>query len=399
MFEGVCCELGAVLGGEATNLMRFEPDGTQTFLAGWNPPGVALALPVGMWIPLEGETALPRMMRTGRPERIDDYAGFSGALVEMIRGGRDRVGGHGADHRRRPALGGARGRQRRAVRISAPHRAADRELRRARRRRARQHRRPRAAPTPPRRAGGAATGGRARCPRSRPDGGLRAGLRGGRGTARGSDREPDPLRGRGQGQGGRRLGAAGPGGPARRHRFPARRRHRGRQGEPQRPPRARRRLHRASRRPPGPAPRGGDRVGRRRAGDCRRQALGGGGRGQRATGGVPAARGASARRIRGARRRRGGERRRPRAVARASRRAGGAAARRHARRPRARPGGGLRAGLRGGGNRARHRRHEPDPIRERRDADRPRRLECARGPGLSGRRRHPADGGRSGRRR
>ena len=48
VFEGVCCELGAVLGGEATNLMRFEPDGTQTFLAGWNPPGVALALPVGM---------------------------------------------------------------------------------------------------------------------------------------------------------------------------------------------------------------------------------------------------------------------------------------------------------------------------------------------------------------
>jgi GAF domain-containing protein len=85
VFEGVCCELGAVLGGEATNLMRFEPDGTQTFLAGWNPPGVALALPVGMWIPLEGNTALPRMMRTGRPERIDDYAGFSGARVEMIR--------------------------------------------------------------------------------------------------------------------------------------------------------------------------------------------------------------------------------------------------------------------------------------------------------------------------
>jgi signal transduction histidine kinase len=85
VFQCVCEELGMVLGGEATNLMRFEPDGTQAFVAGWNPPGVALALPVGMWIPLEGDTALPRMRRTGRPERIDDYAVFSGVRAEMIR--------------------------------------------------------------------------------------------------------------------------------------------------------------------------------------------------------------------------------------------------------------------------------------------------------------------------
>ena len=65
------------------------------------------------------------MMRTGRPERIDDYAGFAAPRRDDP-SGRDRVGGHGADHRRRPALGGARGRQRRDVRISAPHRAADR---------------------------------------------------------------------------------------------------------------------------------------------------------------------------------------------------------------------------------------------------------------------------------
>ena len=85
VFECVCEEVGMVLGGEATNLMRFESDGTQAFVAGWNPPGVALALPVGMELPLEGDTALPRMMRSGEAQRIDDYSGFSGARAEMVR--------------------------------------------------------------------------------------------------------------------------------------------------------------------------------------------------------------------------------------------------------------------------------------------------------------------------
>ena len=85
VFECVCEELGMVLGGEATNLMRIEPHGTQAFVAGWNPPGVTIALPVGMEFPLEGDTALPRMMRSGEAQRIDDYADFSGIRAEMIR--------------------------------------------------------------------------------------------------------------------------------------------------------------------------------------------------------------------------------------------------------------------------------------------------------------------------
>ncbi len=85
VFECVCEELGMVLGGEATNLMRFQPDGTQGFVAAWNPPGVAIALPVGMELPLEGDTALPRMMRSGEAQRIDDYADFGGARAEMVR--------------------------------------------------------------------------------------------------------------------------------------------------------------------------------------------------------------------------------------------------------------------------------------------------------------------------
>ncbi len=85
VFECVCEELGIGLGGEATNLMRFEADGTQTFVAAWNPPGKEIALPVGAVFPLEGDTALPRMLRSGEAQRIDDYSGFGGARAEMIR--------------------------------------------------------------------------------------------------------------------------------------------------------------------------------------------------------------------------------------------------------------------------------------------------------------------------
>ncbi len=85
VFECVCEELGSVLGGEATNLLRIEADGTQRILAGWNRPGVQISLPVGMALPPGGDTAIPRMMRSGRPERIDDYSRFNGPRAELVR--------------------------------------------------------------------------------------------------------------------------------------------------------------------------------------------------------------------------------------------------------------------------------------------------------------------------
>jgi signal transduction histidine kinase len=85
VFEAVCEEVGTVLGIEGTNLTRFEDDGTQTVLAGWSVHGTPI-FPVGGGVPLEGDAAVPKVSRSGRPERVDDYSGVDGKLADMIRG-------------------------------------------------------------------------------------------------------------------------------------------------------------------------------------------------------------------------------------------------------------------------------------------------------------------------
>jgi signal transduction histidine kinase len=84
VFARVCEEVGTVLGIEGTNLTRFEGDGTQTVLAGWSVHG-APVFPVRGGVPMEGDAAVPRVARSGRPERVDDYADVGGELAEMIR--------------------------------------------------------------------------------------------------------------------------------------------------------------------------------------------------------------------------------------------------------------------------------------------------------------------------
>ena len=84
VFACVCAEVGTVLGVNSTNLTRFESDGTQTVLAGWSVHG-APVFPVGGGVPLGGAAAVAKVSRSGRPERVDDYAELPGALPEQIR--------------------------------------------------------------------------------------------------------------------------------------------------------------------------------------------------------------------------------------------------------------------------------------------------------------------------
>jgi signal transduction histidine kinase len=84
VFNCVCEEVGTVLGIAGTNLTRFEDDGTQTVLAGWSVNGTPI-FPVGPGVPLEGDAAVAKVSRSGRPERVDDYGAVGGRLVEMIR--------------------------------------------------------------------------------------------------------------------------------------------------------------------------------------------------------------------------------------------------------------------------------------------------------------------------
>jgi signal transduction histidine kinase len=84
LFECVCEEVGRVLGVESANITRLEDDGTQTVVGAWAAGG-APWFPNGERVPLDGETVSGKLFRTGRPQRVDDYAGVRGELVKSLR--------------------------------------------------------------------------------------------------------------------------------------------------------------------------------------------------------------------------------------------------------------------------------------------------------------------------
>ena len=82
VFAAVGREVGQVLGVDATHLGRYEPDGTIVSIAQWGRyPGV----PVGARFPLEGDSVSARVLRTGRPARMDSYEGAPGVLAATVR--------------------------------------------------------------------------------------------------------------------------------------------------------------------------------------------------------------------------------------------------------------------------------------------------------------------------
>src|SRR5215218_738678 len=84
LFDCVCEELGRVLGVESTDILRFEGDGIATVVGGWFAPG-GPSFPVGMTIPVEGQTVTAKLYRTGRPQRVDDYSEIGGELAARVR--------------------------------------------------------------------------------------------------------------------------------------------------------------------------------------------------------------------------------------------------------------------------------------------------------------------------
>jgi signal transduction histidine kinase len=84
LFNGVCEEVGRVLGVESANIARFGDDRTQTVVGAWGASG-APHFPVAERVPLDGETVTGKLHRSGRPERVDDYSGVRGKLVKLLR--------------------------------------------------------------------------------------------------------------------------------------------------------------------------------------------------------------------------------------------------------------------------------------------------------------------------
>jgi signal transduction histidine kinase len=83
LFEGVCEELGGVLGVTSADMIRYNHDGTATIVGAWAASGTP-SFPPGERIPVEGQTVCAKVHRTGRPQRVDDYAEVEGELAERL---------------------------------------------------------------------------------------------------------------------------------------------------------------------------------------------------------------------------------------------------------------------------------------------------------------------------
>jgi PAS domain S-box-containing protein len=82
VFAAVGREVGEVLGVDATHMGRYDPDGTVVSVAQWGSyPGV----PLGARFPLEGDSVSARVLRTGRPARMDGYTDAVGTIAATVR--------------------------------------------------------------------------------------------------------------------------------------------------------------------------------------------------------------------------------------------------------------------------------------------------------------------------
>jgi PAS domain S-box-containing protein len=84
-------EVCRLLDAHTANLVRYEPDGTGAVVGAWSVEDVK-TVPLGTHVALDGPTVAARILRSGRPERIDSYAEATGSTAEMLR----RLGFRGA---------------------------------------------------------------------------------------------------------------------------------------------------------------------------------------------------------------------------------------------------------------------------------------------------------------
>ena len=80
VFTAVAAEVGRLLAVDYTVLVRYDPDDAITVAGTWTSTGAAPPSPVGSRFELGGRNVTSRVLRTGRPVRMDAYAGVSGAI-------------------------------------------------------------------------------------------------------------------------------------------------------------------------------------------------------------------------------------------------------------------------------------------------------------------------------
>ena len=86
IFDAVVDEMRRCMDTMTAGLWRFEESGELTLLAGAAAdPALLTKWPVGSRTPIEGNTLASMVQRSGRPARMDDYAGVAGAVADRVR--------------------------------------------------------------------------------------------------------------------------------------------------------------------------------------------------------------------------------------------------------------------------------------------------------------------------
>jgi signal transduction histidine kinase len=83
VFAAVTEEAGHVLGAQTTNLMRVESPELAVIVAGWSDG--AAHVPIGSTGVLDGRGLVGKILRTGRPSRVDDFDEVGGDVAATMR--------------------------------------------------------------------------------------------------------------------------------------------------------------------------------------------------------------------------------------------------------------------------------------------------------------------------
>ena len=84
VFAAVSEETARLLGSESTGIFRYNDDETATVVARWG-ENEETVLPVGLVIPLDGDSVIIRVRATCGPARVDTYEGLEGATANEVR--------------------------------------------------------------------------------------------------------------------------------------------------------------------------------------------------------------------------------------------------------------------------------------------------------------------------
>jgi signal transduction histidine kinase len=85
VFEQVTTEVGHLFGVPSARVVRYEESDRATIVGGWAADPNFPGLPVGAQVPLDSDTVIVRVRRSGEAQRVTDYAGIAGELAERLR--------------------------------------------------------------------------------------------------------------------------------------------------------------------------------------------------------------------------------------------------------------------------------------------------------------------------